>query len=264
MDAIEQMKVAAREGWASFAPFEAITGTAAPRLVDFAGVSAGAKVLDVGCGTGVVALTCARRGAIVTGLDLTPALLARAEENRELAGLNVAFREGDVEAMPFADESFDVVLSQFGHMFGPRPDVAIGEMLRVLAPGGTVAFSTWPPELFTGQLFVLIGRYAPPPPEGIPSPIAWGEASVIRERLGDGVRDLTFDRACMNFPALSPAHMRIFFEQNAGPVQRLVDAMADRPQELAAFRKELDALIEIYFDNNSVRQDFLISRAIKA
>ncbi len=264
MDPIEKMKAAAREGWASFAPFEMITGTTAPELARFAGVAAGARVLDVGCGTGVVALTCARRGARVTGADLTPALLERARHNAELAGYAIEFDEADVEALPYADASFDIVLSQFGHMFGPRPEVTLGEMLRVLKPGGTIAFSTWPPELYTGRMFLLIGKYAPPPPAGVASPASWGDPNVVRERLGEAVREVAFDRACMRFPILSPAHMRAFTEQNAAPVTKLVELLSEEPQRLAAFRAEFEALVAEYFRDNIVYQDFLMTRAIRA
>ncbi len=263
MDPFAKMKEAAREGWAGFVPFESTTGSVAPLLVNFAGVHAGARVLDVACGTGVVALSAARTGATVTGADLTPALLARARQNADIAGLKAEFHEADVEALPFPDQSFDIVLSQFGHMFGPRPEVTLSEMLRVLVPGGTLAFSTWPPELFTGSMFVLMGRYGPPPPEGAGSPIAWGDPNVVRERLGDSVEDLVFDRGRMQFQALSPAHMRQFLEGNAGPVQGLVQSLADTPERLAAFRRELDALVGTYFHENIVRQDFLMTRAKK-
>ncbi|MEQ8660006.1 MAG: class I SAM-dependent methyltransferase [Gammaproteobacteria bacterium] len=264
MDPIEKMKAAAREGWASFAPFEMITGTTAPELVRFAGVTAGTRVLDVGCGTGVVALTCARHGARVTGADLTPALLERARHNAALAGYAIDFDEADVEALPYAEASFDVVLSQFGHMFGPRPQVTLGEMLRVLKPGGTLAFSTWPPELYTGRMFLLIGKYAPPPPPGVGSPADWGTPEVVRARLGEAVRDLVFDRGCMRFPILSPAHMRMFTEQNAAPVTKLVAHLADEPERLAAFRAELEALVAEYFRDNIVYQDYLMTRAVRA
>jgi ubiquinone/menaquinone biosynthesis C-methylase UbiE len=159
------MKAAAREGWSTFAPFEMMTGTAAPELVRFAGVQRGDRVLDVGCGIGVVALTAARAGGRATGADLTPALLERARENAALAGIEAEFEEADVEALPFEDDAFDMVLSQFGHMFGPRADVTLAEMTRVLKPGGVIAFSTWPPELLTGRIFILLGGYAAPPPE---------------------------------------------------------------------------------------------------
>ena len=122
------------------------TAPPAAHLVRYARMGAGKRVLDVGTGTGVVALTAARTGAKVTGLDLTPTLLERARENATLAELSIDFREGDAEALPFDDASFDVVVSQFGHMFAPRAEVALAQMLRVLRPGGTLAFTTWPPE----------------------------------------------------------------------------------------------------------------------
>src|SRR5437764_4648011 len=159
MDSFAQFKEAQKQGWAHFAPIETFTTAPAARLVQYAGVIPGQHVLDVACGTGVVAVTAARAGARVSGLDLTPELIARARENSRIAGVEIDWHEGDVEQMPFADRMFDTVVSQYGHMFGPRPEVAIGEMLRVLKPGGTVAFSTWPPELFIGRMFVLISRY---------------------------------------------------------------------------------------------------------
>jgi len=263
MDPIAKMKAAARETWSTFTPFETATGTAAPVLVRFARIGRAQRVLDVGCGTGVVAITAARLGAAVTGLDLTPALLARAAENAALAGVSVDFQEGDVEALPFGDANFDVVVSQFGHMFGPRPDITIREMLRVLKPGGTIAFSTWPPELYTGRMFKLIGRYAPPPPVGVAAPTDWGDPSIVRERLGKAVTDIVFDSHTMWLPALSPAHIRVFTEVNAGPVARLVESLADDQARLAQFREDLEALVAEYFEDNRLRQDFLLSRAKK-
>lgn len=136
MDSLAQFKEAQRQGWAHFAPLEANTTPEAARLVKHARVRPGHRVLDVACGTGVVAVTAARLGARVTGLDLTPELLERARENASIAGVDVDWHEGDVEQLPFGDAAFEVVLSQFGHMFAPRPGVAVAEMLRVLSPGG--------------------------------------------------------------------------------------------------------------------------------
>ena len=157
-------------------------------LLPLAGLAIGGR----GPPSSVVAVTAARRGARVTALELTPELLEVARQNAPLAGVEVDFHEGDVEALPFDAGAFDVVLSQLGHMFAPRPEVAIAEMLRVLKPGGTVAFSTWHPELFTGRMFTLTAKCAAPPPPGIPPPTLWGEPGVIRERMGKGVRDLSF------------------------------------------------------------------------
>src|SRR5256886_14073438 len=118
-DAIARFKEAQRQGWKHFAPLEGLTTPAAARLVKWANVRAGENVLDIGCGTGVVAITAARTGARVQGVDLTPELLERARENASIAKFEIDFREGDAEALPFDDGRFDVVLSQFGHMFAP-------------------------------------------------------------------------------------------------------------------------------------------------
>jgi len=163
MDHLEQFKAAQRASWAHFAPLQAMTTGPAARLVRHARVTPGSRVLDVGCGTGVVAVTAARLGAKVTGLDLTPELLEVARSNAATAAVTIDWHEGDAEALPFDDSAFDAVLSQFGHMFAPRPHVVVSEMLRVLKPGGTIAFSTWPPELYIGRMFILISRNMPPP-----------------------------------------------------------------------------------------------------
>src|SRR5438477_2758816 len=168
MDPFEGFKKVQKEGWAHFAPLEMMTTGPAARLLKHAGIHAGQRVLDVACGTGVVAITAARAGARVTGLDLTPELLARARDNARVAEVEIDWHEGDVEQLPFGDAAFDVVVSQYGHMFAPRPDVAVAEMLRVLKPGGTIAFSTWPTELLVARAFPLVVRYMPPPPIALP------------------------------------------------------------------------------------------------
>jgi SAM-dependent methyltransferase len=212
----------------------------------------------------VVAVTAARQGADLTGLDLSPALLERARENSQIAGLAIDWREGDVENLPFDDGSFDVVLSQFGHIFAPRPEVAIAQMLRVLKPGGTIAFATWPPELFTGRMFMITARYAPPPPPGLAPPPLWGDPKVVAERLGGAVKDIVFDRGTMLIPALSPQHYRTFLEKTAGPLIKVVESLsASDPDKLAAFRSEYEALIAEYYEENLVRQDYLLTRATK-
>lgn len=264
MDPIAQFKENAKQGWSTFTPTEMITGSVAPRLVKVAGIERGNQVLDVGCGTGVVALTAARLGAKVTGVDLTPKLLERAKENASIMSLEVTWIEGDAEALPLPDAAFDFVVSQFGHMFAPRPHVAVQEMLRVLKPGGTIVFSTWPPELMVGKMFMLIGKYGPPmPPEVSPAP-AWGDPNVVRERLGSAVKNLHFARDVMDFQMLSVQHYRLFMEANVGPVGKLVQMLGSSdPQKLATFRRELDELVTLYFTDNVLRQDFLMTRAVK-
>jgi len=264
MDPIEAFKAAQKQGWAHFAPLELITTIPDARLVKFAGVRPGQRVLDVGCGTGVAAVTAARMGARVSGLDLTPELLDRARVNSQIAGVEVDWREGDAEKLPFADASFDVVLSQFGHMFAPRPALAVAEMLRVLKPGGTIAFSTWPPELMTGRMFRLVASYMPPPPPGVSPPPQWGDEKIVRERLGNVVRDITFERDTMKSPALSPQHFRMLTEKTAGPLMKLVENLsANDPAKLAEFRTEYDKLAVEFFRENFMEQVFLMTRAVK-
>jgi SAM-dependent methyltransferase len=263
MDQLAHFKQMQKEGWANFAPLEVFTTPTAARLVRYSGVTAGARVLDVGCGTGVVAITAARLGAAVSAIDLTPQLLERAREHAAVASVEVDWREGDAEALPFEDAHFDFVLSQFAHMFAPRPEVALGEMLRVLKPGGTLAFSTWPPELLVGRTVALGAKYMPPPP-GVPSPVLWGDPNVVRERLGTAVRDLSFDRGVMLVPALSPQHLRVNVERTAGPVTKLVSSLsATDPDRLRAFRQEFDQIVAGYLQDNLVRQDYLMTSARK-
>lgn len=264
MDPYIAFKERQREQWAHFAPIETFTTPPAAQLVKFSGVRPGQRLLDVGCGTGVVSITAARHGAQVTALDLTPALLERARHNGEVAGVSVTWREGDVEALPFEGESFDVVVSQYGHMFAPRPEVAVGEMLRVLKPGGTIAFSTWPPELLIGRAFALVARYLPAPPIAVPPPALWGDPAVVRERLGEAVVNLQFDRRRMDVQALSVAHYRAVIERSGGPIIKLIELLsATDPDRLAEFRAEYDRLVSEYMEDNLVRQGYLMTRATK-
>jgi SAM-dependent methyltransferase len=264
MDGLAQFKEMQKQSWVNFTPFEALTTPEAARLVSYAAIAPGMRVLDVACGTGVVAITAARLGGLVTALDLTPQLLERAKENARLARVQIEFHEGDVEHLPFPDGHFEAVLSQFGHIFAPRPEVAIAEMLRVLKPGGTIAFSSWPPEFLVGQTGALAARYAPPPPNGVAPPMLWGDPKVIEQRLGAAVESLTFRRVTMLVPALSLAHFRSNVERAAGPVIKLIEMLtATDPERLASFRREFDAIVAPYFADNIVRQDYLMTAARK-
>ncbi|HKQ57492.1 MAG TPA: class I SAM-dependent methyltransferase [Candidatus Eisenbacteria bacterium] len=263
MQALDAFKLAQKQGWAHFAPLEVFTTPPAANLVRFAGVRAGQRVLDVACGTGVVAITAAGKGAKVSGLDLTPELLARARENSRVGQIDIDWREGDAEQLPYADQEFDVVLSQFGHMFAPRPDVTIAEMLRVLKKGGTIAFSTWPPELYIGRMFALVSKYLPPPP-GVSPPGQWGEPAIVRERLGTAVKDLSFDRDNAWFASLNIKIQRDYMEKTSGPVIKLVANLEKSdPAKLEAFRKDYEALAAEYFEDNQLRQSYLMTRATK-
>jgi SAM-dependent methyltransferase len=264
VDPIEQFKLTQKEGWKRFAPLEAVTTAAAGRLVRFAGIQPGMRVLDVGCGTGVVAITAARLGATVKGADLTPQLLERARENSQIASVDVEWTEADVEQLPFGDGEFDVVLSQFAHIFAPRPEIAIREMFRVVRTGGTIAFCTWPPELLVGRTALLATRYMPPPPAGVSSPMRWGDPSFIQEQLGKSADQIVFDRQELLVPTLSPQHFRAAIERSAGPVVKMIEALAaTNPDRLEEYRKEFDAIVAEYMQDNVVRQGYLMTRARK-
>jgi SAM-dependent methyltransferase len=263
-DPFAQFKAVQREAWNLFLPLEQATMIPAGKLVAFAKIAPGQTVLDVACGTGVVAISAARAGAKVRALDLAPTLLDRARDNARITGVEVDFVAGDVEALPYEDASFDVVLSQFGHMFAPRPEVAVAEMLRVLKPGGRVAFATWPPDHFVGRLFALVGSYMPPPPPGAPKPAPpsqWGDPNVVRERLASRVKDLVFERDTMVVPTLGPSYSRNFMEATLGPLAHLVATLQGDPARLAKLRAELEALFAEIIHGNEQRQHFLMSRA---
>jgi SAM-dependent methyltransferase len=264
VDPLSLFKQAQKQIWSNFGPVEVSTTPVAGRLVQFADVKAGVRVLDAGCGTGVVAVSAARMGAQVSGIDITAKLLERARENASIAGVDIDWQEADVEELPFPDAHFDIVLSQFAHMFAPRPSVAVGEMLRVLKPGGSIAFCTWPPELLVGSTLSLALSYLPAPPVVVADPMLWGDPAVVRQRLGDAVSNLVFDRGCMQVYALSPQHLRFTIERTVGPVLKVVEMLSTSdPERLKVFRSQFDAIASAYFANNIVRQDYLLTRAIK-
>jgi SAM-dependent methyltransferase len=166
-----------------------------PRLVDAAGITPGATVLDVAAGTGNAAIRAAERGAVVTASDLTPRLLDAGRAAAEARGLDLRWAEADAENLPFEDASFDVVMSSIGVMFAPHHQAAADELIRVCRPGGTIALLSWTPEGQIGSLFRTIGPFAPPPPPGVqPAPL-WGTEDHLAALVGGRVqwRDLTRD-----------------------------------------------------------------------
>jgi SAM-dependent methyltransferase len=236
----------------------------ASQLVRFAGVSPGDRVLDVGTGSGIAAIVAAGRGARVTGIDPTPALLDRARDNAGLAGVEALWQEGVAEGLPFPDESFDIVLSQYAHMFSAAPEQAASEMLRVLKPGGRIAFAAWTPDGLAPRLMGLTLGYLPAlPGTPPPSPFLWGDPRGVRDYLGARVRDLRFEHASLMLPALSPAHARRLFEETFSPAVLLVRTLGDRPEPLANWRREHDAMVCEFFRDGRVRFEYLLTRATK-
>src|SRR5262245_18287169 len=202
-------------------------------------IPAGCRLLDVACGSGQVALWAARERVNVTGVDIAPNLVQRAQTRAKAECLNARFIEGDAEALPFEDASFDVVTTLLGAMFAPRPELVAGELLRVCSPGGTIAMGNWTGEGFVGKMFKTFAKFIAP--SGMPAPVLWGDETVVRERLCQGVSDLKMRRRHYNFTyPFPPAEVVEFFRQYYGPTNRafaLLDANA--AQKL---REELEAL----------------------
>jgi ubiquinone/menaquinone biosynthesis C-methylase UbiE len=162
--------------------------TVAEQFVERLNIQPGMKVLDVACGSGNLAIIAAQKGADVTGIDIADNLIDAAKKRAETAGLDIKFEVGDAEAMPYEDNSFDLVMTMFGAMFAPRPEVAASELVRVCKPGGTIAMANWTPDSHAGQMFKLSGKYIPPPP--MPAPVLWGVPEEVAKRFGDSVTDL--------------------------------------------------------------------------
>ena len=197
----------------------------------------GSLVLDVACGTGNLAVIAARRGCIVSGIDIASNLIGQARARARAEGLRVDFNEGDAEALLFNDSQFDLVVSMFGVMFAPRPDLVAAELLRVTKPGGQVALANWTPEGFLGKMFAIFKAHLPPGPKGVPSPMTWGDEPTVRVRL-DGFGKVRLSRriAVMRYP-FPPADVVEFFRQYYGPTQRAFDSLD--PSAQARLRKDL-------------------------
>jgi len=200
----------------------------------------GMKVLDVACGTGNLALPAARAGAEVTGVDIAPNLVEQARENAKAEGLKAQFDEGDAEALPYGDASFDAVVTMFGAMFAPRPELVAAELKRVCRPGGIIAMANWTPAGFIGQMFKTMSGHVTPP-AGMPSPLMWGVEENVRQRLGEGISALEAKPQMVKwvFP-FSPAEVVEHFRLYYGPTQKAFGTLDEEKQ--AALRKDLEQL----------------------
>ena len=212
----------------------------AVEFVDRLGLKPGMKVLDVACGTGNLAIPAAKTGADVTGIDIAPNLIEQAIERAQAEGVDAKFDVGDAEALPYGDGEFGVVMTMFGAMFAPRPDVTAAELKRVTKPGGLIAMANWTPEGFAGQMFKVNAKHVPPPP-GMSSPVQWGTEDIVKERLADGISDLKLTRRPIMFHYdFSPADVVEYFRTYFGPTQKAFESLDEKGQ--AAMRSDLEAL----------------------
>jgi ubiquinone/menaquinone biosynthesis C-methylase UbiE len=198
------------------------------------------RVLDVAAGNGNATLAAARRFADVVSTDYVGALLERGRERATADRLPVTFQEADAEALPFADASFDVVLSTFGVMFTPNQEQAANELIRVCRPGGKIGLANWTPESFVGQVFKTIGKYVPPAP-GMKSPALWGTKAHLGTLFASKATVAAESRNFV-FRYKSPAHWVEIFRTYYGPVVKAFAAID--PQAREALQADLYALLE--------------------
>jgi SAM-dependent methyltransferase len=228
-------------------------------------VAPGSRLLDVACGSGQLALIAARDGLEVTGVDIAPNLVRRARDRARAEGLNARFEEVDAEDLPFEDASFDFVTSLIGAMFAPRPELVARQLLRVCAPGGTIAMANWTPEGFVGQMFRTISKFIAP--SGMPSPVLWGDEGTVRKRLGPGATGFKTERRPYIFEyPFPPSEVVDFFRRYYGPMSRAFESLDLAGQE--QLRNELEALWAAHNtagpDLTRVAADWLEVHAIRA
>jgi SAM-dependent methyltransferase len=238
----------------------------ADHVVRAARIRADERVLDVACGTGNTALAAAARGASVTGVDLTPELLAVARKRAADEGLDgIEWKEGDAENLPFPDASFDVVVSSCGLMFAPDQQKVADEVARVTKRAGRIAIQAWTPDSGVGRMFAVTGRYVAPPP-GIASPFQWGDEAKVKALFGSSFRDYRFERYDCPEYTDTPEKLAELFIERYGPTNRAYGSLpADKA---AAFRKDLIELFGAYVTpaDGKVRwgREYLITLATRA
>jgi len=244
MLSVEALKDMMRSTWMAgdFGQIAKYSAPEAEAFVQRLPIEPGMRVVDVGCGTGNLAIPAARRGAEVTGVDIASNLLEQARQRAGEERLTITFEEGDAEQLPYPDGQFDLVMSMFGAMFAPRPDRVAAELLRVCRKGGTIAMANWTPDGFAAKLFAMNARYLPPPP-GVPPPVSWGDEATLRQRFGSEVSSLKMERMpfTMRFP-FPPRETVQFFREYFGPTRVAYSILQGAMR--AAFMQELETLWE--------------------
>jgi SAM-dependent methyltransferase len=250
-DDINGLKARVKATWmaGNYARIAETTAPAANAFIARRHLKPGVRLLDVACGSGNLCIPAAKAGAAVTGIDIAPNLLDEARSRATLESVDIAFDEGDAERLPYQDGAFDIIVSMFGAMFAPRPEVVARELARVCRPGGQIVMANWTLTGFIGDLFRMTGKHVAPP-AGVPSPLLWGDEAVVRERLDGHVTDIRSTRltAALVFP-FSVADTIEFYRVNYGPTLRAFRALSDTGQ--TALRRDLESL----YDQHNVSTD---------
>jgi ubiquinone/menaquinone biosynthesis C-methylase UbiE len=263
----EEIKAKQRATWGSgdYGKIAWVTVSVAETLAAAVDPRPGATVLDVATGTGHVALAAARRFAVVTGIDYVPELVATASRRAEVEGLTVDFRTADAENLPFADNSFDYVVSAIGVMFTADHQRAADELVRVAKPGGRIGLASWTPTGFIGQLLKTVGRHVAPPAGALP-PTRWGSEEVVRELFGERVSSVETTVAKVTQRFASAEHFADFFLTYYGPTYKAAERLDEAGRR--AFRADV---IELAAQSNRATDgtlacdwEYLIATATKA
>jgi len=266
-----ELKARQRKMWASgdyAGMVETFLLPLGPTLVEACGIGPAMKVLDVAAGTGNASLPAARTGADVTASDLTPELLEAGRARAEAEGLTLDWVEADAEDLPFADESFDVVMSSIGAMFAPHHQAVADELVRVCRPGGTVGLVSWTPEGMIGALFRTMRPFAPPPPPGASPPPLWGSEEHLAELLGDRVQQRTVERRMLEITAFKHPHdYGEHFKSKYGPtIVAQANARADGRE--AEFEDAINAFCDEWnlgtADQARFEQEYLLTVGTRA
>jgi ubiquinone/menaquinone biosynthesis C-methylase UbiE len=222
-------------------------------------LQSGTRVLDVACGDGNTALPAAIAGTKVTGIDIAPYLIERARQRAGETGIDAKFDVGDAEALPYENASFDTVITMFGAMFAPRPDVTASQLVRVCRSGGIIAMANWTREGFIGQMFAKTAKHVPPP-AGMPSPLLWGDEEAVRTRLDGGISEVRTEKRMIEFffPH-GPKQVVEQFRKFYGPTQKAFESLDSESQ--VELRRDLE---DLWSANNTstdgttiVRSEFL-------
>jgi ubiquinone/menaquinone biosynthesis C-methylase UbiE len=270
VEADRALKAKHRAMWAS-GDFPAVATEVIPQLgpvlVAAAGIKAGDRVLDVGAGSGNASIPAAQLGAETVASDLTPELLEAGRRDAESRGIALEWQQADAEALPFEDDSFDVVISCLGVMFAPHHQPAADELIRVCRPGGTISVLSWTPEGFLGDMFATMKPYAPPPPPGAQPPMLWGSEAHVRELFGDRVADVEARRESLRVEAFeTPEAFRDFFKATYGPtisVYKNIADNADKVEDLDVELADLGRRSDYGSSNTIMDWEYLIFTARK-
>jgi SAM-dependent methyltransferase len=238
-DADRKLKAKHRALWAS-GNYPAVAAelipALGPELVRARGVRAGDRVLDVAAGSGNAAIAAAAVGGIVPASDLTPELFNAGRRIAAGRGVELEWVEADAEALPFADNSFDVVMSCVGAMFAPHHQATADELVRVCRPGGTIGMINWTPQGFIGNLLATMKPYAPPPPPGASPPPLWGDEASVQKLFGERVTGLQMRRQSVVMDhCADPLEFREYWKRNYGPtitVYRFNEGRPDKVEQL--------------------------------